>query len=73
MTDLEIIDNWNGSTPEEENLQLEIQRKFSESVDTANYALDSEKTKIAKDYIKYIHQQRRLLEKRKKEREDRYA
>lgn len=41
-------------------------------MDAGNYSLNSEKTKIAKDYVKYMQQQRRLLENRKKERYAKY-
>lgn len=41
-------------------------------MDYNNYALSSEKTKIARQYVKHMQRQRQLLEKRKKEREQRY-
>lgn len=41
-------------------------------MDYNNYSLDSEKTKIAKDYVRYMQQQKRLIDNRKKERKARY-
>ena len=41
-------------------------------MDANNYALDSEKTKIARNYVRHMNRQRRLLDKRRKEREGRY-
>lgn len=37
-------------------------------MDANNYLLGSEKTKIAREYVKHMHHQRRLYEKRKNER-----
>ena len=36
-----------------------INKKIEENLDLANYGLESEKTKIAKDYVKYMSEQRR--------------
>ncbi len=41
-------------------------------MDSNNYALNSERTKIAKDYVKHMQKQRMILEKRKKERQAQY-
>lgn len=41
-------------------------------MDANNYSLDSEKTKIARNYVRHMNRQRKLFEKRKNEREHRY-
>jgi hypothetical protein len=65
MLNLEAIDHWD-QLDDDSRLQEELQKKIAESMDAGNYALDSEKTKIAKDYVKYMQQQRKYLHKRQK-------
>lgn len=65
MMNLEAIDHWD-QLDDDSRIQEELQKKIAESMDAGNYALDSEKTKIAKDYVKYMQQQRKYLHKRQK-------
>lgn len=43
-----------------------------ENIDASSFALDSERTKIAREYVHYMQQQRRSFDKRKKERQAKY-
>lgn len=73
MAKFDVIESWNGDyTPNEKKIEEEIQRKIGESMDAGNFAMDSEKTKIARDYVRYMQQQRKSLEQRKNERQARY-
>ena len=73
MSNIEEVENWDGTSPEQSKIEQEVRLRLAESMDAGNYSLDSEKTRIARDYVKYMHHQRKLLDKRKKEREARYA
>lgn len=66
MANFEAVESWQGPSQSEKNLNEQLHKRIAESMDAANFSLDSEKTKIARDYVRYMHQQRRLLEKRKK-------
>ena len=54
-------------------IEREVERRLVEGLDSNTYALDSDKTKIASEYVRHMHRQRRLFEKRKNERDGRYA
>lgn len=54
---------------EDKHVAEQIQKKLMENMDAGNYALQAEKTKIAKDYVKHMQQQRVYFEKRRKERQ----
>lgn len=50
----------------------ELQRRVIENIDAHTYSLQSERTKIAQEYVKHLQHQRRSFEVRRKERQARY-
>ena len=56
---------------EKEKTVEEINKKLQENLDLVNYGLKSEKTKIAKDYVKHMTEQRKEMKKREQLRAER--
>ena len=53
----------------EEQQLADLKSKIKEYADPNNFNLNSEKTKIAHDYVKHLHQQKLLILKKMRERE----